>query len=177
MRWAEHKSLWADCSSCDLCDRRKRVVLGRGALPAEVLFIGEAPGKVEDVFGIPFKGPAGSLLLDMVYRAWGGSKKFAMTNLIGCIPRGEDGRKVEEPPKYAIEACRERLIQFIEMAKPEYFVLVGKVPEKWVPLIYKPLPIDRTISIMHPAAILRANQALRPEAEKRTVAALRYLDQ
>jgi uracil-DNA glycosylase len=63
------------------------VVLCRGRLPCDVLFVGEAPGVSEDVLGRPFVGPAGKLLDTIVERALDGQYDCAMTNLVACIPK------------------------------------------------------------------------------------------
>lgn len=106
----EHRRKWNDCQRCRLCEGRTNVVLARGRVPCDVLFIGEAPGVSEDILNKPFVGPAGKLLDSIVEKAWekageevdtGGSDpqgKFisgwapsqatwCMTNLICCIPR------------------------------------------------------------------------------------------
>lgn len=49
-----HVNRWKDCELCSLCEGRKRVVLSRGTVPADVLFIGEAPWVSEDTIGKPF---------------------------------------------------------------------------------------------------------------------------
>jgi DNA polymerase len=61
-RWSEHVERWKDCMACGLCRQRYRICLGRGTVPCDVLFIGEAPGAVENAQGLPFVGPAGQLL-------------------------------------------------------------------------------------------------------------------
>lgn len=57
---------WGDCNRCHLCETREKIVIARGSVPADVLFIGEAPGEGEDSTGIPFIGPAGRLLDDII---------------------------------------------------------------------------------------------------------------
>lgn len=155
--YQRHRKKWIDCERCDLCNGRSRVVLARGKLPAPILFIGEAPGASEDVLGKPFVGPAGKLLDTIIERAIDGQHDYAMTNLIACIPKGDDGKKTKEPPEYAIEECAPRVAQFIYLCQPKVIVCVGKLASKWVPKIVS----ERTpttyncVDIIHPAAILR----------------------
>lgn len=67
--WQSHVARWKDCRRCCLCDGRKTVVLARGKIPCDVLFIGEAPGDSENVLGQPFIGPAGKLLDEIIREA------------------------------------------------------------------------------------------------------------
>ena len=62
MNWEELHGALAQCTRCGLCQRRHNVVVGEGNPHAEVMFIGEGPGQVEDETGRPFVGPAGQLL-------------------------------------------------------------------------------------------------------------------
>ncbi len=64
-----HVLNWKDCERCYLSQRRTKVVLCRGTLPCDVLFVGESPGKSEDVLGEPFIGPSGQLLGKIVQKA------------------------------------------------------------------------------------------------------------
>lgn len=156
-RWQAHVQKWSNCEECLLCQRRSRVVLARGKIPCDILFIGEAPGVSEDVLGRPFAGPAGALLDQIVERAIGDKYRIAFTNLVGCIPLGEDNSKTEEPPKEAILACSPRLVEMICLSKPRAVVKVGKLAVKWMPhdVLGDTLLEYRETEIVHPAAILR----------------------
>ena len=59
---------WGNCNHCYLCETREKIVLARGNVPADILFIGEAPGEGEDSTGVPFIGPAGRLLDEIIIR-------------------------------------------------------------------------------------------------------------
>ena len=104
LKWKDHKEKWINCYGCDLCEQRDKVVLLRGKIPCDVLFIGEAPGVSEDTLGKPFVGPAGTLLDNIIEESDPGELKLAWTNVIACIPKDDDGHKVKEPPRYSIEA-------------------------------------------------------------------------
>lgn len=67
----QHVEKWAGGCGSELCSRATRVVHYRGAIPCDVLFIGEAPGESEDVVGKPFWGPAGRELDKVVEQALG----------------------------------------------------------------------------------------------------------
>jgi DNA polymerase len=129
-------------------------VLGRGKLPCDVLFLGEAPGQSEDVIGIPFAGPAGHLLDMMIDKVMNGlDLRIAFTNLIACIPKDESGDKVNEPEIDSINACQDRLIEFLLLARPKLVIFVGNLSAKHATKL-----IDcPSIEVTHPAAILRSD--------------------
>lgn len=176
--YSEHVARWKDCRGCSLCERRNRVVLARGKLPCDVLFIGEAPGESEDTLGQPFIGPAGKLLDWLIEQAGGADHRIAFTNLIACIPRDETGKKVIDPPKEAIDACRDRLIEILSIACPSVVVYVGKASQKYGPEAVKQAedwesPIYRKepyrADIIHPAAILRVDISQRGLTIQQTI--------
>jgi len=166
--WKKHKEKWSACQECDLCGRRNKVVLARGKLPCDILFIGEAPGVSEDVLGKPFVGPAGKLLDDIIEGAIPFSMKLAFTNLVACIPKGEDGVKVHEPPEESIRACFDRLEEIIKIAKPHAIVCVGKLAAKWIPSQFGFWDAEYFTEIIHPAAILRLDLSQKGLAIQRT---------
>jgi uracil-DNA glycosylase family 4 len=153
-----HCNKWkAGCGSVQ-CEGA-RVVLCRGKLPCDILFVGEAPGESERVVGVPFVGPAGKLLDSIIARAVPPVVRYAMTNLVGCIPREEDGGKATEPDDEQVESCKPRLVEFISIASPRMIICVGKLARDWFDQGWKhsiklPYPIP-TVDITHPAAILR----------------------
>lgn len=176
-KFQQHLATWSNCTACSLCERRSKVVLVRGVLPAEVLFIGEAPGESENVIGRPFVGPAGKLLDTIIYEALGDNYRYALTNLVACIPYDETGNKAGEPEKEAIQACAPRLGEIVRIAKPKLIVRVGSLSKKWVTgspgaagyeLIFGNVhkvvvdwaPTIRFADVIHPAAIIRQNVAM-----------------
>lgn len=149
-------------------------MLARGQIPCDVLFIGEAPGVSEDLLGQPFIGPAGKLLDQQIAEALenvpGLELRICFTNLICCIPK-EDGKKVGEPSKDSVEACKGRLREFVHLCKPRLVVLVGDHAKKYIAgqadFSYSDDDLDlpwldgdllRFECITHPAAILRARE-------------------
>jgi uracil-DNA glycosylase family 4 len=168
-KYTEHVEKWKTCNRCELCNGRKQVVLVRGQLPCDVLFIGEAPGESENVLGKPFCGPAGQLLDRIVAAGIGqDAVRHAYTNLVACIPREPVGDatggpttyvgKAAEPPDKAIEACDPRLREIVTIARPKLIVCVGKLASKWVPRMELGRKIPM-IDMVHPAAIMRAATA------------------
>lgn len=154
-----HKEEWCDCQLCPLHRSRHTVVLCRGVLPAEVLFIGEAPGDSEDLLGVPFIGPAGKLLdkfIAMAKEASGVTPTLCWTNLVACAPpKDDERRKNREPLAGEIASCWPRLDEFIDICKPKLIIATGGVSEKQAK---KQLWSRRAkvIGIKHPSAILQA---------------------
>jgi len=165
--YQQHVQKWSNCQRCTLCKTRRNVVLARGKLPADILFIGEAPGRSEDVLGYPFAGPAGQLLDQIILRALVQAGKpdlrTAFTNLVACIPLDDGGTKTGEPLPEDVRACSPRLQEMVRIADPKLLVLVGQCTagytepgKKAAVKFHRPIP---RLEIVHPAAILRASTA------------------
>ena len=96
--YKQHVQRWKSCTACKLCETRKKVVMYRGDVPCDILFIGEAPGPSEDVIGQPFIGPAGHLLDRIIDKAIQPYRKVnpnisfrkVFTNLVCFIPKAEE---------------------------------------------------------------------------------------
>lgn len=192
----QYCSRWQGGCGSGICRPQSKVCLARGTVPCEVLFVGEAPGESENVLGKPFVGPAGHLLDDVIRHGLQGRHTFALTNLVGCIPRDEDGGKATEPAAEDIKVCQQRLIEFIGLCQPRLIVAVGALAAKHVlsqSTIYDALygnqgvhfleeeytlpwlgkdVLMRYCDIMHPAAILRLNVAQKGLAVQRCVVTL-----
>lgn len=176
-----HVERWSSCTLCDLHKGRQTVVISRGRVPCDVLFIGEAPGESENVIGKPFVGPAGKLLDRIIASGLPKELTYALTNLVACVPHDEEGQKTTEPPDESIEACAPRLIEFARIANPRAIVCVGKLAATYLEPGYKHtinLGLSRdlpVIRIAHPASILRANEVQRSMAMRRCVVQLRTM--
>ena len=75
-----------NCRKCDLCKTRINAVPGKGNQNADVVFIGEAPGKNEDLRGEPFIGTAGKRLNDALENAGLTRNNVYITNIVKCRP-------------------------------------------------------------------------------------------
>ena len=177
--YRKHVMKWKDCRRCSLCKQRHRVVIARGRVPCNVLFIGEAPGVSEDALGKPFVGPAGKLLDKIIEQGMSitvvedgeedaGVISHALTNLVCCFPREAKESGNHEPPEEAIEACAARLREFVELCNPDLVVRVGSLADKWAP----DFPDSHQVSILHPAAVLRMDVSKKGLAIQRTIVAL-----
>ena len=167
-----HVLKWQNGCGNGICDSAVKKCFVRGTVPCDVLFVGEAPGESENVLGEPFVGPAGKLIDRIILEAFTWTSfSHALTNLVCCIPRDEDGNKATEPVSDEIENCRPRLNELMKLCKPRMLVCVGQLSKEFV-LGLRPrqslinqidwLPRGKTlqlVDIVHPAAILRANYA------------------
>lgn len=154
--WTDHVAKWKDCQMCPLAQQRFRICIARGTVPADVLFIGQAPGPSEDARGVPFDGPAGDLLNQIIERAIGQLATYALTNLVCCFPRDAKLEGNEEPAIDEILACRPRLVEFVNIVRPRLIVCVGALAAEYV----DHGDTVECIDIIHPAAILRREMPL-----------------
>ena len=90
----------AGCAKCPLAATRTNLVFGVGNPHANVMFVGEGPGKNEDLKGEPFVGAAGQLLNQMLDRAGIPRESIYIANILKCRPPGNRDPRPEE-----IEAC------------------------------------------------------------------------
>jgi DNA polymerase-1 len=115
-----------NCTRCPLHKGAKHVCAeGDGPEDAEVIVIGEAPGREEDRTGKPFMGPSGQLLRHELSKA--GFKSLFITNLVKCRP--PDNR---DPTPAEIKACRPFLDAELHAIKAKYLLTVGRFSSKAV---------------------------------------------
>ena len=126
MDWATLEDSIRQCDRCSLCQGRTQAVPGIGDRHARWLFVGEGPGRQEDIQGEPFVGPAGKLL-DNMLRALGlarGTQTY-IANIVKCRPTGPDGR--DRPPATdEVAACLPYLQRQIALIQPDVIVALGK---------------------------------------------------
>lgn len=176
--WQQHLATWRECQECGLCAQRGRIVLARGDVPADLLFVGEAPGQSEDVLGLPFVGPAGRLLDQIVERSVPKGTTTAYTNLVACFPAEAKQTENHQPTDDEIRSCQSRLREFVEIVRPRLIVTVGQLSTDWTPKATAMIKLRDGIkapkwcSITHPAAILRMPLAQREMAARRAMAQL-----
>ena len=156
------------CKACPLAKTRNNVVFSDGnPSTAKIVFIGEAPGEVEDEMGIPFVGRAGQLMNEFLAEA-GISREddIYMINTVKCRP--PENRVPTDEEK---AACRKFLDAQIDIIKPEAIVLCGatalksfveldkkqtisKVRGKWMTVTVDGVEY-KAITIFHPSYLLR----------------------
>ncbi len=119
--WESFTALAKQCTRCKLSASRTQVVVGSGNTNAELMFIGEAPGRDEDLAGEPFVGRAGQLLTDILKAMHLSREQVYIANVIKCRPPENRNPEADE-----LEACRPYIKQQIEMVNPKVIVTLGK---------------------------------------------------
>jgi len=166
--WEELQKECMHCSKCGLCSTRTNVVFGVGNREADILFVGEGPGEQEDLQGMPFVGPAGKLLDDMLSIIdLDRNKNCYIANIVKCRPpQNRDPMETEQ------DACIGYLRNQVALVKPKVIVCLGRIAAKR--LIDPEYRITREhgkwveknsiwmTAIYHPSALLR-DVSKRPE--------------
>ncbi len=149
------------CRRCRLREGATQHVFARGNPRAPVMFIGEAPGQEEDRQGLPFVGPAGKLLDQMIFAMGLRQDDVYITNIVKSRPPGN-----REPRPDEIEACFPHLERQIELVGPRIVctlgrpasnallgtnVAMGELRGRWHS--YRGIPVLPTY---HPAYLLRS---------------------
>lgn len=126
MDWDALEARIRECTHCGLCEGRKHAVPGVGDRAARWLFVGEGPGRNEDLQGEPFVGPAGQLL-DNMLRALdlARGKDTYIANIVKCRPVGADGRD-RPPTPDEVDACMPYLRRQIALIRPQVIIALGK---------------------------------------------------
>ena len=159
-----------NCQNCALGATRTNFVFGIGNPDAELVFVGEAPGKNEDLQGEPFVGMAGKLL-DNILQAIGLKRsKVYILNVLKCRPP-----KNRNPLQYEVEHCEPYLKTQLKIIKPKLIIALGKVAAQTLLRIEMPLSKMRenyylyegidVIVTYHPAALLHNPALKRPAWE------------
>jgi len=108
------------CTRCRLSETRTQAVPGVGPEDARIMFIGEGPGRDEDLQGEPFVGPAGQKLTVLLRNAGLAREDVYITNIVKCRP--PDNR---DPRPDEVEACREFLDGQIACIEPALICTLG----------------------------------------------------
>ena len=150
----------AVCTSCRLAETRNQVVFGDGSPDADVVFVGEAPGKNEDLQGVPFVGAAGKLLDRLLGEIGLARDEVYIANVLKCRPPGNRDPRPDE-----IDACKDYLRTQLRLIDPAVVVTLGNFATKL--LLKRDVGITRLrgqvypwwdrhlVPTFHPAAALR----------------------
>jgi len=151
----------ATCRLCGLAETRTQVVFGIGNPNADIVFIGEAPGRDEDLKGEPFVGRAGQLLDRMLAAIDLDRDRVYIMNTIKCRPPNNRDPRIDE-----VQSCNLWFEQQLELLQPKIICLLGRVAAQTVletdaPLgslrghwhDYQGIPVWVTY---HPAYLLRS---------------------
>ena len=150
-----------DCRRCKLHSGRTHVVFGIGNPNAKLMFVGEGPGRDEDLKGEPFVGRAGQLLTDIITKGMSLRREDVyIANVVKCRPPQNRNPEPDE-----VASCEPFLKKQIELIRPEIIVALGKFAVQT--LLQSKVPITRlrgnwhsymNIKLMptfHPAYLLR----------------------
>ena len=158
--WTELKQACAQCRRCGLGETRHHLVFGDGAENARIMLIGEGPGEQEDLQGLPFVGPAGKLLDDMLEMIYLDRTKVYIANIVKCRPpHNRDPLGTEQ------DACIGYLRKQTKLLNPKIIVCLGRIAA--MKLIREDFKISRDhgtweqkggiwfTAMYHPSALLR----------------------
>ena len=158
--WEKLTSECESCQRCSLGGTRRNLVFGVGNRNARVMLVGEGPGEQEDLQGIPFVGPAGKLLDDMLEMIDLDRTKVYIANIVKCRPpRNRDPLYQEQ------DRCMDFLERQIALVDPAIIVCLGRIAA--MNLIRDNFRITREhgmwyqirgrscTAIYHPSALLR----------------------
>ena len=158
------------CRKCPLSGSRTNTVFGAGDPSAGVVFVGEAPGREEDLSGIPFVGRAGKLLDKILQAIEFSREQVFIANILKCRP--PDNR---DPNEKEVAACEPFLQRQLELIEPDIICALGRVAAQTLLRTRSSLGKMRgkihyyngikMIATYHPAALLRNPNFKRPAWE------------
>lgn len=108
------------CTKCNLSKSRTNAVAGKGNYNAEIMFIGEAPGRNEDLKGEPFVGVAGKILSEALEYAGLSRDDVFITNVVKCRPPNNRIPLEEEK-----NSCQQYLVGELDIIKPKIICILG----------------------------------------------------
>ncbi len=157
-----------DCQECPLGTSRTKFVFGVGNPSADLVLVGEAPGRQEDLQGEPFVGRAGKLLDKMLAAIGLSREQVYILNVLKCRPpENRDPRPAE------VDQCRLYLNRQLSIIRPRLIVALGRVAAKTLLKVEESLKNMRGRAFnyegielyvtYHPAALLR-NSGFKPNA-------------
>jgi DNA polymerase len=160
----------AACRKCGLHEGRTKAVFGAGDRSAKIVFIGEAPGREEDLQGVPFVGRAGKLLDKILAAIEFSREDVYIANILKCRPPGN-----RDPNEEEVAACEGYLKRQLELIDPVVICALGRVAAQNLLKTKSPLGKMRgkihyyndikTVVTYHPAALLRNPHFKRPAWE------------
>ena len=120
--WQRLEQAVSSCTKCELHASRTQTVFGVGNKNADLLIIGEAPGRDEDLQGEPFVGRAGQLLNAMLAAMGFRRDQVYIANILKCRPPGN-----RDPGPEEAAACDSWLQQQIELIQPGVILALGRI--------------------------------------------------
>ncbi len=108
------------CTMCDLHTTRQKTVPGTGPQNAAIMFIGEAPGKQEDLQGLPFVGRSGTVLTELLQEVGLTRDEVFITSILKCRPPSN-----RNPRRQEINACEPYLQAQLRVIQPGIICTLG----------------------------------------------------
>jgi len=169
------------CTKCPLAEGRTQVVFGVGSPEAELLFVGEGPGREEDLAGEPFVGRSGKLLDRLMLEEIGLTRaECYIANVVKCRPPNN-----RDPAPKEIAACRPYLAEQIALIDPSVIVTLGNFSTKLLLESTQGIRTSRgqvfergrarVLPTYHPAYVLRAGGEAMAEMRADLVRAKRLM--
>ena len=109
-----------ECTRCALHVGRTTLVFGAGNPDANLVFVGEAPGRDEDLQGVPFVGRAGQLLTKIIASIGLTRDEVYIANVVKCRPPGN-----RNPEPGEVQTCEPYLFRQIDVIRPKVIVALG----------------------------------------------------
>ena len=153
------------CRKCPLWKSRLSAVPGEGRPDAEVLVVGEAPGRNEDLEGRPFVGAAGKNLEALLAEAGLSRADVFITNVVKCRPPMN-----RRPSRLEVDTCHQYLTRQVKTIAPRIILLLGEtalkqfLPEESLARVHGQIVVKGEESYFptyHPASVIY-NPSLRP---------------
>ena len=154
---------WRSCVDCALARSRQHVVSYRGSPTAPIALVGEAPGQEEDLRGVPFVGPSGRVVNDLLLEAKVSFDDVFFVNMVGCRPPADRAPSHEE-----LLACESRALDMLRTVEPIALIMFGVAAAKLAavtsigPWRGKPLRVElgngrscRGVVTYHPSFLIR----------------------
>ena len=116
----EIRSELGECTRCILHEGRTTLVFGAGNPDADLVFVGEAPGRDEDLQGVPFVGRAGQLLTKIIASIGLTRDEVYIANVVKCRPPGN-----RNPEPGEVQTCEPFLFRQIDVIRPKVVVALG----------------------------------------------------
>lgn len=119
------EELWAAIDGCQRCPHlaatRQSIVFGAGNAAADIVFVGEAPGRDEDIQGIPFVGRAGQLLTDIIEKGMKMRRSDVyIANILKCRPPNNRNPSPDE-----VGRCSPFLVAQLGVIRPRVIIALG----------------------------------------------------
>ncbi len=114
--------LISGCQRCDLHRGRTKAVPGSGNPRAKIVFLGEGPGREEDLQGLPFVGRAGQLLSKILAAMGLTRDEVYISNMVKCRPPEN-----REPMDDEMAACEPYLVRQLELIEPAVICCLGRI--------------------------------------------------